>query len=85
MKADFAAFVAKNNQCAVASECALASTSCPLGCGTPVRADRKAAVEAKARELVSEYERGGAHCDYDCVAPGAACLLEGRCATTPAP
>jgi hypothetical protein len=61
------------------ADCAIASASCPLPCFVAVRADRKAAVETKARELVDDYESGGRGCDYGCVEPGPAVCVSGRC------
>jgi hypothetical protein len=83
LQKEFDAFVAGANSCAMPSECAAASAGCPLGCGVAVRADRKAAVEAKARELIDRYERYGARCEYDCVGHGPATCTEGRCAFEP--
>jgi hypothetical protein len=85
VKAEFESFVAQNNHCTAATDCAIAGASCPLGCFVAVRSDRKAAVEAKARELVEEYERGGQRCDYDCVPAGQLACDQNRCATTSAP
>jgi hypothetical protein len=68
------------NACTAASECAPASAGCPLGCQVAVRTERVADVEAKARQLIKEYERGGRRCDYECrVTRGIACLSS-RCA-----
>src|SRR4051812_47404583 len=78
IKQQFAAYVASANSCQQASECAIASAECPLGCFVAVRADRKADVERKARELVAAYERGGASCQYDCVAPGQPACVHSR-------
>ncbi len=80
IKDEFDDFVAKNNQCSVAADCALVGAGCPLGCSVSVRADRRAAVEAKARELIRKYERGGRSCDYDCVPQAAPVCQGGRCA-----
>lgn len=66
LKAEFERFVADKRACAVTDDCALASTSCPLGCGAAVAKPNVPAVEAKARELVSEYESDGKRCDYGC-------------------
>jgi hypothetical protein len=59
-------YVNKANACTMASECAAASAGCPLGCEVAVRSERVADVEAKARELIKEYERGGRSCAYEC-------------------
>jgi hypothetical protein len=83
VKARFRSTVDGANQCQQASDCALASVHCPLGCFAAVRADRKAEVERVARELVADYERGGAHCDYECVPPGPLTCTAGRCAADP--
>lgn len=79
---EFKTYVDGANHCMDARECTMAYADCPLGCTVAVRADRKADVEQKARELVNAYERGGHSCVYDCAAPtGVACLV-GRCALT---
>ncbi len=83
IKKEFTRYVAKANSCTVASDCALAFTGCPLGCFVAVRADRKKAVEKKAQDLIDEYERGGAVCEYDCAAPGPLACVESRCDATP--
>jgi hypothetical protein len=81
IQAQFKNYVSGANQCAAASECAVASAACPLGCFVAVRADRKADVEAKARELIDDYERGNSRCVYGgCALPGALSCTEGRCA-----
>jgi hypothetical protein len=80
IKRRFGEYVSGANACTAASECAVASSNCPLGCFVPVRADRKTDVEKRARELIAEYERGGRRCDYDCVPPGQLACLSGRCA-----
>jgi hypothetical protein len=85
IKTRFEAYVSGANQCSAASECAVAKSDCPLGCFVAVRADRKADVEAKARDLIEEYERGGMRCEYDCVAPGPITCTAGRCAAEPEP
>jgi hypothetical protein len=75
----FREYVNGANSCAQASECAVASAGCPLGCSVAVRADRKADVEKRARELIAEYERGGRGCEYDCVPNGPLACTNGRC------
>jgi hypothetical protein len=62
----FDAYVNGANSCSMVSECAAASAGCPLGCEVAVRQERVADVEAKARELIKDYERGGRRCDYEC-------------------
>jgi hypothetical protein len=83
IKARFTDYVNRANMCTMASECALAFTECPLGCYVAVRVDRKADVEAKARELVNDYERGGRNCAYGCVAPGPVTCTDNRCSVSP--
>ena len=61
IKAHFTAYVETANACAVASECGLAEAACPLDC-VGVRAERVADVEAKARELIKDWERGDRKC-----------------------
>ena len=69
--------------CMVASDCVLVSPGCPLGCTVAVRADRKNDVEAKARDLINQYERWGARCDYECIGAGPITCTAGRCAASP--
>jgi hypothetical protein len=71
------------NQCTAAAECAVATPGCPLGCWVAVRADRKADVEAKARDLIADYERRGQKCAYGCTQPGELTCVQGRCALVP--
>jgi len=80
IQAQFDAYVNGANQCTAASDCALATADCPLGCFVAVRADRKSDVEAKARDLIKQYERGGMSCEYECVSPGVISCTSGRCA-----
>jgi hypothetical protein len=77
-------YVATANACERDDQCTLAEASCPLGCFVAVRADRKADVEARARELIAEYERGGRRCIYGCVQPGPIICREQRCLVLPA-
>jgi len=79
VRSEFEAYVKGASSCTQASECAIAGGGCPVACFAAVRSERVADVEAKARELVSEYERGGARCFYDCVAPGPLRCVEGHC------
>jgi hypothetical protein len=80
IKKEFDAYVAERNACMVTDDCVIASTGCPLGCGTAVNRVYQAAVEAKARELVDEYESEGQKCYYDCNVPVPVCM-DGRCVT----
>jgi hypothetical protein len=59
IKREFEAYVAARNQCSVNDDCVLASADCPLGCYAAVNRVYQAEVEAKARELVSEWGKGG--------------------------
>lgn len=83
VQATFAEHVATANTCTAATDCAIASVGCPLGCWVVVRVDRVDDVERRGAELVADYERGGARCYYDCVQPGAPVCTEGRCASEP--
>lgn len=77
---EFDAEVQRSNGCDSASECVVASAGCPLGCWVLVNAKFQARVEAKARELIEDYESGGARCDYECAeAPVIACSAS-KCA-----
>lgn len=78
LKAEFDAFVATHDECAVTDECVLASAGCPLGCSAAVNVKHRAAVEKKAADLVAEYERWGRACAYDCVGAVPMCV-EGHC------
>jgi hypothetical protein len=78
IKAEFADFVDSRKACATNEDCVVAWTGCPLGCGTAVNRRHQEAVEQKARELVEDYESGGASCVYDCTVVAAVCL-EDRC------
>jgi len=80
VKQEFDVEVQRSNGCSEASECVVASAGCPLGCWVLVNAEFQARVEAKARELIDDYESGGSRCDYDCTeAPMIACSA-GKCA-----
>jgi hypothetical protein len=83
IKKEFTAYVAGANSCTAAADCTVVVASCPLECWVAVRADRQADVEAKARALVTDYERGGESCAYDCVAPGPTMCVQGRCYADP--
>jgi hypothetical protein len=79
VRSEFEAYVKGASSCTAASECAVASADCPLGCFAAVRSERVADVEAKGRELVSEYQRGGNRCYDDCAEPGPLRCVEGHC------
>lgn len=79
IKADFAAFVDSANRCEVAADCALVYPGCPLGCYAAVRADRAEEAMRYAAELISDYESGGASCQYDCVEPPRLTCVQLRC------
>ena len=77
---EFDVEVQRSNGCSEAAECIVVSAGCPLGCWVLVNAKFQARVEAKARELIDDYESGGARCDYECTeAPPIACSA-GKCA-----
>lgn len=79
VQAEFDAEVASSRACQTEADCTLISPGCPLGCWVVVSASARGRVEQKARELVEDYESGGAHCEYQCPeAPGVACLA-GQC------
>ena len=80
----FREYVATANQCQAASECVLVVPGCPLGCFVAVRSERKADVEAKARELIAHYMKDGASCIYECLAPGPVECVQSRCKVSPA-
>jgi hypothetical protein len=79
VKARFDAYVAGANSCERESDCTVVFGACPLGCFVAVRADRKADVEAKARDLLEEYRRGGKGCVYKCAQPGPVSCVERTC------
>jgi hypothetical protein len=66
VQAEFNAFVADHDDCQAATDCALISPGCPLGCSVALRADAVDEAEAFAKDLIEDYERGGASCDYGC-------------------
>jgi hypothetical protein len=77
----FNEYVSGANACTAVSECAVARADCPLGCGVAVRSERVADVEAKGRELVKEYQRGGRSCAYGGCRPlGPLACVNNRCA-----
>jgi hypothetical protein len=84
VRAEFEAFVEDNNSCAADDECVIVTADCPVGCYVVVNETRAEATEAKARELVEEYESGGRDCDYGCAAPGTPRCDDGRCTEQPA-
>ena len=67
IQAEFDAFVADRDGCEVDTDCAMATAGCPLGCFVYVNQAKVAEVEAKADELIEDYESWGASCEYDCV------------------
>jgi len=79
VQAEFNDYVNGANSCTSVDQCAFASAGCPLGCAVPVRKDRVADVENKARELIDDYESGGRRCDYECVAAPELACTAGRC------
>jgi hypothetical protein len=80
VKSEFDVEVQRSNGCSQASDCVVAGAGCPLGCWVLVNEKFKARVEAKARELIDDYEFGGRSCDYKCAqAPALACSA-GKCA-----
>ena len=79
IRADFAAFVDSANRCEIAADCALVYPGCPLGCYAAVRADRAEEATRYAAELISDYESGGASCQYDCVEPPRLTCVQLRC------
>jgi hypothetical protein len=83
-KQRFQDYVDTANRCERDDECALAGAGCPLGCFVAARADRKADVEAKARELIADYQRGGRRCEYGCVEAGPVVCRQQRCLVLPA-
>lgn len=80
IKREFGELVDGANTCATPSDCTLVYPGCPLGCTVAVRADRADELQRKARDLISDYERGGQSCQYDCVGVTGATCVEQRCA-----
>ena len=77
---EFDEFVASVNHCQAADECTLVGPGCPLGCWVAVPTSAKSAVEAKAADLIGDYERFGARCEYGCGPfPETLACREGRC------
>lgn len=69
LQAEFDAFVAQHNSCTSDADCTLVDPGCPLGCYAAVNLESVGATEAKAQELVDEYQSSGQACNYDCIAP----------------
>lgn len=80
IQAEWDETVAASNACQSAADCALVSPGCPLGCFAAVNSAKKAEVEARAAELIDDYESGGTACAYSCVAPGPLECTGGKCA-----
>ncbi len=78
VQAEFKEFVSTKKACSIDDDCVIAATGCPLGCGTAVNKKHQREVEAKADELIEDYESNGRSCDYECVGSVAVCA-EGRC------
>lgn len=80
VQAEWDEIVAASSACQSAAECVLVSPGCPLGCFVAVNSSKKAEVEAKAAELIDDYESGGTACAYGCIAPGPLECVSGKCA-----
>jgi hypothetical protein len=76
---EFTTYVSGANQCVRTSDCTIVSPGCPLGCEVAVRADREAAVMAKAQALIQEYQSGGMGCAYNCGGPAQPVCEQNRC------
>jgi hypothetical protein len=72
-------WVAEHDTCAVAEDCVLVYPGCPLGCWAAVSVDAEQEATDLAADLIDDYERGGASCDYSCVQAEATCDA-GTCA-----
>jgi len=77
---EFTAYVSGANQCVRGSDCTIVSPGCPLGCQVAVRVDQEAAVMAKARSLIQEYQSGGMACSYSCAGQVQPVCDQNRCA-----
>ena len=74
IREEFDAEVAASRACEQQSDCVVLSPGCPLGCWVVVSTAARERVARKARELIEDYESGGATCEYDCTeAPAVAC------------
>jgi hypothetical protein len=74
IKRELSDFVSKHVACTQDAECTVISPGCPLGCAIPIQKAAANQGERLARELIEDYESGGASCEYECVAVcGAAC------------
>jgi hypothetical protein len=80
---EFAAFVATRNHCDSQDDCVLVETGCPLPCHAAVNGHYRNEVEAKARELIEEWNDGTRSCDYLCPSAVAVCSGTGRCEALP--
>lgn len=79
VQAEFNAEVASARACQTETDCTLISPGCPLDCWVAISSSARTRLEQKARELIEDYESGGAQCDYECIeAPTVACL-DGLC------
>lgn len=78
---EFESEVQRVNVCESSSECVALSPGCPLGCWVAVPEKERDHLERKARELIDDYESGGASCDYECTEAPAVVCRDGKCAT----
>ena len=79
VQAEFEDVIAESNSCAEATDCVVIFPGCPLGCAATINAANKATVEAKAQELIDDYERGGQSCAYGCMQTGSPVCEQQRC------
>ncbi|MEO1364030.1 MAG: hypothetical protein AAFU86_09685 [Pseudomonadota bacterium] len=76
----FRAAVAAAPGCAVATDCAVLQTSCPLGCAHAVPRSAYDALAALAADHVRQSVARQGQCAQDCEAPPAVVCTAGRCA-----
>jgi hypothetical protein len=82
VRAEFESFVAKHDACEDAADCTLIYPGCPLGCYVPINVESVEKAEAKAKELIEDYESGGSGCDYSCIGPTSLACMNHRCQLT---
>ena len=76
----FRAAVAAAPGCAVATDCAVLTTSCPLGCAHAVPRSAYDALAALAADYTRQSEARQGQCAQDCEAAPAVTCQAGRCA-----
>jgi len=79
IRSDFQEKLAECVSCEKAEECVIIYPGCPLGCHVAVNIEFSEELNEYAKSLIADYERGGASCNYGCLAPGAVVCTENTC------